>query len=131
MTKNPYSIERVLYGYNIGDCLEYRVSPNLLINIKTGKTLRLRSTMARLLNYLLYRSKEKVIEDERIMIDVFENYGLRCSKQRLWQAVRALKNAMMRLGFNKELILRVNSSGFTLSDIRVEMLLIMPLRENQ
>lgn len=124
MTKNPYSIDRVLYGYSIGDSLEFRVSPSVLINIKTGKTLRLRATMSRLLNYLLFRSKEKLIEDERIMVDVFENYGLRCSKQRLWQAIRSLKNVIMRLGYNKELILRVNNAGFTMSDIRISMLLI-------
>lgn len=124
MTKNSYLIDRVLYGYSIGDSLEFRVSPSILINIKTGKTLRLRATMSRLLNYLLFRSKEKLIEDERIMVDVFENYGLRCSKQRLWQSIRALKNVMMRLGYNNELILRVNNAGFTLSDVRVDMLII-------
>lgn len=131
MTKNPYSIERVLYGYSIGECLEFRVSPALLINIKTGKTLRLRATMSRLLNYLLFRSKEKLIEDERIMVDVFENFGLRCSKQRLWQAIRALKNVMIRLGYSKELILRVNNAGFTLSDVRIDMLLISTQEQNQ
>lgn len=87
--------------------------------------------MARLLNYFLLHAKDKLIEDEKIVEDVFEKYGLQCSQQRLWQAVRALREVLSKCGFKRELILRIRNTGFTLSDERIVVLFFQILPDNQ
>lgn len=67
MTQNPRKLDHHLYGYCIGDNLEFRISPALLVNTLTGISIRLRPTMARLLSYILNHSNERMIEDEKIM----------------------------------------------------------------
>lgn len=87
--------------------------------------------MARLLNYLLQHARDKLIKDEKIITDVFEQYGLRCSQQRLWQAVRALREVLSKCGFKREFILRVKSLGFTLSEDKVVVLFFHTPPDNQ
>lgn len=124
MVNHTFSLDSVLYGYCIGENIEFRVYPPVLVNTLLGRSIRLRPTMARLLTYFLSHAKDKLIEDDRIIIDVFEQYGLRCSQQRLWQSIRALKVILSKCGFHRELILRVRNMGFTLSDIRVSALFL-------
>lgn len=125
--KSPEKVEQYLYGYCIGEHLEFRVSPALLVNTLTGVSIRLRATMARLLEYVLSHSEDRMIEDKRIMRDVFENFGLKCSKQRLWQAVNSLKTLLFKCGIYQNIIYRVNNSGFIVSDIQVSILILYPL----
>ncbi len=47
--------------------------------------------MARLLQYIFNHAGSRMIEDRDIMVEVFENYGLKCSKQRLWLTVTTLR----------------------------------------
>ncbi|HCB1498031.1 hypothetical protein DET57_10197 [Klebsiella oxytoca] len=130
MTQNPGRLDHHLYGYCIGDNLEFRISPALLVNTLTGISIRLRPTMARLLSYILNHSNEKMIEDEKIMRDVFENYGLKCNKQRLWQAINSLKKTLVKCGFSRFIIYRVNNNGFLVSNVRIGMLLCYSLNSN-
>jgi len=122
MDMHSYALDSILYGYCIGENIEFRVYPPVLVNTLLGKSMRLRPTMARLLGYFLFHAKERVIEDERIMIDVFEQHGLKCNQQRLWQSIRALKAVLTKCGFNRDLILRIKKVGFTVSDVRVAIL---------
>lgn len=124
MINNAQKIEESLYGYCIGEHLQFRVSPALLVNTFTGTCKRLRPTMARLLQYILCHSGEVVIEDKKIMEEVFENHGLKCNKQRLWQAINSLKDTLLRCGFNRMMIYRVNKNGFLVSDIHIKVLII-------
>ncbi|WP_224232179.1 hypothetical protein, partial [Klebsiella oxytoca] len=117
-------------GYCIGDNLEFRISPALLVNTLTGISIRLRPTMARLLSYILNHSNERMIEDEKIMRDVFENYGLKCNKQRLWQAINSLKKTLAKCGFSRFIIYRVNNNGFLISNVRIGMLLCYALNNS-
>lgn len=130
MTKNPRKLDHHLYGYCIGDNLEFRVSPALLVNTLTGISIRLRPTMARLLSFILNHSNEKIIEDDKIMRDVFENYGLKCNRQRLWQAINSLKKTLAKCGFSRFIIYRVNNNGFLISNVRIGMLLCYTLNNS-
>lgn len=130
MTQNPRKLDHHLYGYCIGDNLEFRISPALLVNTLTGISIRLRPTMARLLSYILNHSNERMIEDEKIMRDVFENYGLKCNKQRLWQAINSLKKTLAKCGFSHFIIYRVNNNGFLISNVRIGMLLCYALNNS-
>nr|WP_181375066.1 hypothetical protein [Pectobacterium carotovorum]ALG88537.1 Hypothetical protein [Pectobacterium carotovorum] len=123
MTKNPEKSKYHHYGYCIGDNLEFRISPALLVNTFTGVSIRLRPTMARLLSYILSHADEQVIEDEKIMRDVFENYGLKCNRQRLWQAINALKSTLAKSGFSRLIIHRVNKTGFFISNVKLGILI--------
>lgn len=129
MPKNSKNLNQVLYGYCIGSHLEFRISPALLVNTLTGVSFRLRPTMARLLQYILSHSSERIIEDKNIMREVFENFGLKCSKQRLWQAMNSLKTTLAKCGFSQVVIYRVNNSGFVVSDVHVGMLILYPVKD--
>ena len=73
--------------------------------------------MGRLLKYLLNNGELYIIRDEKIMTEVFENFGLRCSKQRLWQAMKSLQSMLERIDFQKDIFIRINSKGFSLRHI--------------
>lgn len=129
MTKNPKHLPQALYGYCIGDNLEFRISPALLVNTFTGISVRLRPTMARLLQYILSHSSERMIEDKDIMREVFDNFGLKCNKQRLWQAVNALKTTLFKCGYSDMDIYRVKNNGFIISDIKIGMLILYSVKD--
>lgn len=129
MTKNPGHLQQALYGYSIGDNLQYRISPALLINTLSGVSLRLRPTMARLLQYILNHAGNHMIEDRDIMAEVFDNYGLKCSKQRLWHSVNTLRTVFMKCGFVQPFLYRVNNSGFIISGVEIGVLMHYPIRD--
>lgn len=123
MEKKSGYTQQALYGYSIGDNIQYRLSPALLINTLSGVSLRLRPTMARLLQYILSNAGIRIIEDKDIMIHVFENYGLKCNKQRLWHSINTLKTALLKCGFTRPLFYRVNKSGFIISGVEIGVLM--------
>lgn len=129
MSRSPDHIKKTLYGYSIGDNLQYRISPALLINTLTGVSLRLRPTLARLLQYILHHAGGRIIEDRDIMAEVFETHGLKCSKQRLWHSVNTLKALFMKCGFTRQIIYRVNSSGFIISGVDIGVLMHYPVSD--
>lgn len=63
------------------------------------------------------------------MVQVFESYGLKCNKQRLWHTVNALKIAFIKCGFVCPLLYRINSSGFVISDVQIGVLINYPITD--
>lgn len=127
MLKKREKFQQALYGYCLGDNLEFRIAPALLVNTLTGISMRLRPTMARLLQYILNHSNDRMIEDKKIMKEVFEDFGLKCNKQRLWQAINALKNTLFKSGCRSVAIHRVNNCGFLICNVQVSVLISYPI----
>lgn len=102
----------ILYGYNFYERLEYRLTSSTLINITNGRIKRLGKTKARLFEYLLAHVDSGCIYDENIIIDVFENHGLRCSKSYLLFIINELRIAFLSVGYDRDPIKRHNGNAW-------------------
>lgn len=108
----PFVSDKVLYGYNIFQSLEYRISTRTLINIKNGCIKRFGATKARLFEYLLAGMDAGVVYDNDIIVHVFEDYGLRCSKSYLLSMIKKIQFAFNSVGFERYPFLRLNGKAY-------------------
>lgn len=114
----------VVYGYSIGNTLLYHVSAAALINTdKIHNTtscqltcIRLRKTMAILLEYLLSHADRGVIRDDELISCIWEDNGLKGSSARLWQVMSSLRKKLTEAGCPDEFIFRVNGGGYMLRE---------------
>jgi hypothetical protein len=83
--------DELLYGYTIFQHLEYRPTTRTLINIKNGRIKRFGTTKARLFEYLLSGMDEGIVYDNDIIVHVFEDHGLRCSRSYLLSMIKKFK----------------------------------------
>ncbi|EPL4527020.1 hypothetical protein QCK34_004433 [Enterobacter asburiae] len=97
----PFVSDEFLYGYTIFHHLEYRLLTRTLINTKNGRIKRFGATKARLFEYLLAGMDNKVVFDNDIIISVFEDYGLRCSKSYLSSMIKKIQEAFHSVGFER------------------------------
>lgn len=107
--------EFILYGYSIYSNLEYRLSSRALININNGRIKRLGKTKARLFEYLLANASDDYIYDNDIIIDVFEDYGLRCSKSYLLAIIKDIRAAFLSVGFDRDPINRQGRNAYVIN----------------
>ncbi|WP_336222942.1 hypothetical protein [Enterobacter kobei] len=115
-------IDKDIYGYKINNGIVFCCSPSHLFNTLTGKSVRLRSTMSLLLRYLIDNAYMNKVNDEMIMIEVFEDRGLKCSRQRLWQAVNSLEALLNSVGLGKKLLSRIDGNGYAILNVTVAAL---------
>lgn len=103
-----------LIGCKINSIYFYSFENRLLFSIEKNKlsAIKLRQTMARLLEYLLTNAQERVVSDNEIMMNVWEGYDLKSSSQRLWQVMENLKSILLKIGVSCYFIMRVNSNGY-------------------
>ena len=74
-----------LLGYRIDNRLYYSVENKTLFSLDgSEKSIPLRTTKARLLEYLLFKSGDEVITDQELLKNIWDKYGLSSSSQRLW-----------------------------------------------
>lgn len=111
-------MNKVLFGYYIGQDIQLDIIHKHLINTsgrtKPGKRVRipLRDTKLRLLMFLLANGNKGVITTQRIMINVWDKYGLRSSAPRLWQVMQDLKLTLSMMGIDDNFISRVDNKGY-------------------
>ena len=108
--------EFILYGYSIYSNLEYRLSSRALININNGRIKRLGKTKARLFEYLLAKAEGDCIYDNDIIMDVFEDYGLRCSKSYLLATIKDIRAAFLSVGFERNPIIRQGRNAYLIDN---------------
>ncbi|MFH2256076.1 helix-turn-helix domain-containing protein [Enterobacter sp. KE9933] len=102
----------LMYGYDIGNVLHYRINESLIVNVNTGHHVRLRKTMGNLLSYLLAHAAEGVISDDDILLNVWDKNNLKASGARLWQVMNKLKRILRSLDADCDLIFRVEGKGY-------------------
>lgn len=114
---------KVIYGYDIGNEILYQVSGRALLNIKRVSgtsskvySIKLRSTMAELLFYLLKNATKRVVYDDEILTQIWDRHGLKGSHHRLWQVMKALKIKIIEIGLAEDFIIRVNGKGYLLKN---------------
>lgn len=102
-----------LLGYRIDNRLYYSVENKTLISLDgSEKSIPLRTTKARLLEYLLLKSGSKIITDQELLINIWDKYGLSSSSQRLWLVMRELKVILCGFNVSDDLFLRVENNGY-------------------
>lgn len=111
-------MNKELFGYYIGQDIQLDIIHKHLINtggrIKAGKRDRipLRDTKLRLLMYLLAQGDKGVITTQRLMVNVWDKFGLRSSAPRLWQVMQDLKLTLSMMGIDDDFISRVDNKGY-------------------
>jgi DNA-binding winged helix-turn-helix (wHTH) protein len=88
----------------------------VLININNGRIKRLGQTKARLLEYLFNKAGNDCIYDDDIIVDVFESYGLRCSKSYLLSIIREVRIAFLSVGFDRDPISRHGRNAWVIDN---------------
>ena len=102
-----------LLGYRIDNRLYYYVENKTLISLDgSEKSIPLRTTKARLLEYLLLKSGSKIITDQELLINIWDKYGLSSSSQRLWLVMRELKVILGGFNVSDDLFIRVENNGY-------------------
>lgn len=102
-----------LLGYRIDNRLYYSVENKTLISLDgSEKSISLRTTKARLLEYLLLKSGSKIITDQELLINIWDKYGLSSSSQRLWLVMRELKVILGGFNVSDDLFIRVENNGY-------------------
>ncbi|RWR00939.1 hypothetical protein ED28_15930 [[Pantoea] beijingensis] len=109
---------RQVFGYFIHPDVQVDIVHNRIININAvglsrgGNIITLRKTMMRLLAYLLENANGKVIQNDEILLNVWDKYELSSSTQRLWQVMQALRQRLNAVGIPNDFIIRVETKGF-------------------
>lgn len=123
-------VKSELYGYKIGKNLLYHVSGSVILNIDNVQhrdrsqrvCIRLRKTMAVLLEYLLSHAEKGLISDTELISKIWEENGLKGSSARLWQVMSALKKKIDDAGCEQDIIFRVNGEGYMLRETLISPL---------
>ncbi|EME8413589.1 TPA: winged helix-turn-helix domain-containing protein [Klebsiella oxytoca] len=117
-----------IFGYLLGnenDGVLFLKEKHLLLPLNGRYSpIRLRSTMSRLLLYLLEKAHIGLVRDEHIMKYVWEIHGLKASGPRLWQVVNDLKNKLSRIGIEHSFIMRVEGRGYLINAMYFESIYI-------
>lgn len=104
-----------IYGFRLGKRGETEFLPFKKSLTKYGHpegSTYLRLTMANLLTYLLNHAVGITVEDKALQVQVWENHGLRCSSQRLWQVMNNLKHKLEQFDLPDNFIQRVAGKGY-------------------
>ncbi|WP_265098780.1 winged helix-turn-helix domain-containing protein [Klebsiella oxytoca] len=117
-----------IFGYLLGnenDGVLFFKEKHLLLPLNGRYSpIRLRSTMSRLLLYLLEKTNIGLVRDEHIMKNVWEIHGLKASAPRLWQVVNDLKNKLSKVGIDNSFIMRVEGRGYLINTMYFEAIYI-------
>lgn len=116
-------IKLTVYGYRLGQTSEVEFLPYtrcLTTSTLMGNTVEyLRPTMANLLEYLLANAVGTIVSDKTLQTQVWENNGLSCSSQRLWQVMHNLKGKLAKVGLADDFIMRMMGKGYKIPDNQV------------
>ncbi|MBZ4206751.1 MULTISPECIES: winged helix-turn-helix domain-containing protein [Klebsiella] len=106
-------IGSALLGYQLEDDFFYFLKYREIATVSGNrKNIRLRKTMACLIEYLFEHGLERMVSDEELMVHVWEKNDLRPSSQRLWQVMQNLRRLLKDVGIEQEIILRVKTQGY-------------------
>ncbi|MCT4704945.1 helix-turn-helix domain-containing protein [Enterobacteriaceae bacterium H16N7] len=117
--------DMVLFGYNLYNTTLVNLKESTVTSItvqNVGKTIILKTTMMRLFIFFLNRDTDRLISVDEILKEVWDNYHLSSSSQRLWQVLQSLKTKLGTLGIPHDFIVRTEAGGY-----RVKIEFVIPL----
>ncbi len=114
------TIGSALLGYQLEDDFFYFLKYREIATVGGNrKNIRLRKTMACLIEYLFEHGLERMVSDEELMVHVWEKNDLRPSSQRLWQVMQNLRRILKDIGIEQDIILRVKTQGYYINSLYV------------
>ncbi|MBP0998929.1 winged helix-turn-helix domain-containing protein [Serratia fonticola] len=125
-------MEDNLHGFLIDEAIYFNVNHRRLmyfINEDEERPLSFRLVLlnemqTRLLAFLLKNRRIEVISKNNIMRNVWDEFGLSSSNQRLWQEIKKLKSKLLSIGLRDNLIINVRGIGYSVDNERVKSLII-------
>lgn len=119
---------RIIFGYLISGDVLFDIKNGSLVSISTKRSevgahsIVLRETMFRLLVYLLDNRDKTFITIDELLFQVWDQYGLQSSNQRLWQVMQALNSRLISVGVPSDFIVRKDSKSYRVKEGFVEPL---------
>ena len=102
-----------LIGYKINGEIFYSIEDKALSNANnSSQVIKLRNTMASLLEYLLKHSREELVSDDELRKKIWEANNLSFSSQRKWQVINQLNKKIANLDPSSKLIYRIRGKGY-------------------
>lgn len=125
-------MEDNLHGFLIDEDIYFNVNNRRLMyfinegeeHLLSFRLVFLNEMQTRLLSFLLENRRSDVISKNRIMRNVWDDFGLSSSNQRLWQEIKKLKSKLLSIGLSDDLIISVRGIGYSVDNQRVKSLLI-------
>lgn len=120
------------YGFLIDGNIQFNISHKKLVFFLDEdddhslhfRVVSLNEMQSRLLSFLLKNRKNEIINKDSIMKNVWDEFGLSSSNQRLWQEIKKLRKKLSAIGLCDDFILNVHGIGYSIDDKRVESLFI-------
>lgn len=120
-------MDSVIFGYLIDKNILFEINEKKLIQyqIETQtqpfffKVIALNETQSRLLAYFIENRKVDLIDKDVILKNVWEDFSLSSSNQRLWQTVNDLKKKLSYFGLEDGFIRNIHGSGYIIDNSKV------------
>ncbi|WP_051916501.1 MULTISPECIES: helix-turn-helix domain-containing protein [unclassified Serratia (in: enterobacteria)] len=122
-----------LYGFLLDDVILFSISNRKLFyyidepseHSMFFKAVSLNETQSRLLIFLLINSQNVVIDKNDIMKNVWDEFSLSSSNQRLWQTINELRKKLSSIGLPDDFIGNVHGVGYSIGSSKVNFLHII------
>jgi DNA-binding winged helix-turn-helix (wHTH) protein len=112
--------ELVLFGYLIDDLFQLDIQGGTITKLskkssRYNEVIKLRATMMRLFIFLMGEADGKIISHYELLTQIWEDYGLIASHQRLSHVIARLKVKLALIGMPPDFITTVHGKGYTIS----------------
>ncbi|KEY58609.1 helix-turn-helix domain-containing protein [Serratia sp. DD3] len=118
------------YGFILNSNVLFNISNRKLILYQEEgsalpfsiKIVSLNDTQSRLLSFLLHNRSDDIIDKDTIMKNVWDDFSLSSSSQRLWQSINDLRKKLSAVGVEEDIIINVHGSGYRIDESKVLLL---------
>lgn len=112
-----------LHGFMIGSEIHFDILNQRLYRLPSRHAdqsivfvaISLNKTMLELLLYLMIHARERPVSKDELIREVWEENGLSCSSQRLWQVLHNLNKKLEKLGLPDDFILNSRNDGYRIT----------------
>ena len=112
-----------LHGFMIGSEIHFDILNQRLYRLPSRHadksivfvTIGLNKTMLALLLYLMTHARERPVSKDELIREVWEDNGLSCSSQRLWQVLHNLHKKLEMLGLPDNFISNSRNDGYRIT----------------
>jgi len=123
-------MDSIIFGYLLNENILFEVASRKLVQYKSENTKQpfcfkvtvLNETQSRLLIFLLENSQIGIIDKDDVMKNVWDNFSLSSSSQRLWQTVNDVRKILSCFDLSDDFIKNIHGSGYVIDNTKVAVL---------
>ncbi|EAO4398012.1 hypothetical protein E5475_23470 [Salmonella enterica] len=116
-----------IFGYMLDRNILFELSARKLIQYQIEnhkqqfcfKVIALNETQSRLLAFLLENKDVDLIDKDLILKNVWDNFSLSSSNQRLWQTINDLRKMLSFFGLENDFIRNIHGAGYIIDNSKV------------